>query len=477
MPNSPRFQDKFQYRLITTFLALMVSTPAFSADFEWSGLYRFELVSIDRSELSNNIESNKAYGAHHLILRPKIVAGDGFLIRGQFDIMNSMYNGSLANQVGQIWGNGKGTASDTSMEEANATRDRQAVDQLYVSKLYATIIHEFGELLVGRAPVHFGLGMTYNAGMGEFDHWYDSRDLIAYKISFGNSYLMPSIAKISEGVLHSPADDVTEYGIVFDYKDQDSGLDAGLSYTMRKSSSGNDTPTSITTGGTVTDGLDTNLLSVYGRKKSESLTWGIEFDVKGGNTGVTNSSNEMVSLSGYGVALELAYKQPSSHLGFGLLAGSASGDDPNTSSYEGFAFDRNYDVALLMFNHQLGQLDLLKTTIAGGGVSSPNTLVDVESVSNAAYFAPYFTYQWNERWGTKTSLIYGALNNTTIGAVNVESDLGLELDFQLKYKPHDGLTWLNEFAYLSPGSAFAGGTNAFEKRSIYAWFSKVAISF
>ena len=74
--------------VISTTLILLGASlflnSAFAGDIEWSGVYRFEGNYLKNSDFEGRREIS--YGLNHLVLRPKITAGDGFNIFGQFDI-------------------------------------------------------------------------------------------------------------------------------------------------------------------------------------------------------------------------------------------------------------------------------------------------------------------------------------------------------------------------------------------------------
>src|SRR5690606_19678836 len=152
--------------------AFVCGGPAYAGDLEWSGVYRIEGYHVKDSNLDSGKEKN--YGLHHLILRPKIVAADGLMIYSQLDIFNSADAAYHNSQMGQVWGSGIGTGAPTNSRDSNSLAENQEAETIEVTQLYLTYIQEFGQLLVGRAPLHFGLGITHNAGRGLFDHWYDT---------------------------------------------------------------------------------------------------------------------------------------------------------------------------------------------------------------------------------------------------------------------------------------------------------------
>src|SRR5690242_11780231 len=90
---------------LLAFASSLFCQAGYAGDFEWSGIYRIEGVHIKNSELDGGKDLD--YGLHHLSLRPKIVAGDGITINGQFELFtNSAYPNS---QLGQTFGNGIGS--------------------------------------------------------------------------------------------------------------------------------------------------------------------------------------------------------------------------------------------------------------------------------------------------------------------------------------------------------------------------------
>ena len=88
-----------------------------------------------------------------------------------------------------------------------------------------------------------------------------------------------------------------------------------------------------------------------------------------------------------------------------------------TDEYEGFVFDRNYDVAMILFNHAVGQLNVLHTEVNGttsGATGSPLQDPDVESVSNVTYLAPYFNYKYSDRWTINGVFATGQVDQTKL---------------------------------------------------------------
>ncbi len=475
------------------------------ADLDWSGFYRLEGYHINNPEISGG--DNKSYGLHHLVLKPKIVAADNLTIYSRFDIFNQESSGFASNnQMGDIWG--RGFSGQGSL---NTVSERQKAGNLEVSHLYMTYNQEFGSFIVGRAPVHFGLGMTYNAGDGIFDHWYDTRDLLGYKLVLGSFSIFPMMAKVNEGDLHK-SDDISEWLIQLQYKKPEAGLETGFFYRARQAdwaandANGGERGVNLNNelatnsveakeppsqarsvglygygSGSVVDKYAMRAMSLYLKWQMESWTLGVEASTQSGSTGIQDDiTGRSIGLSGKGLAIELEkpFESKDSKWAGRIDFGYASGDDPvTTHQYEGFIFDRNYDIAFLMFNHPLGRVDYLRTALVTGrnDLTSEVNLADVEAISNTIYFSPKVTYRMTESWLVDVGLTTGWLNEDPLNA-NTSKGLGYELDVNFKFfRPH--LVWVNSLGFFAPGQAFQGGSNSFETDLSLGFMSRVSISF
>lgn len=463
-----------------------------NADIEWSGVYRFEANMIKNSDL-NSRGKELAYGLNTLILRPKIVAGDGLTINGQFNILNNANEPN--SQMGSVWGGGVGAGTippaSTGAADSNTMSQTMKSETLAVSQLYLTFSQEYGQAIVGRAPLQFGLGMNHNAGRGLFDHWYDTRDMVGYKIIMGNLYFFPMIGKANEGSLNAN-DDLTDYMIHVQYENPESDTEMGVFYQIRKGgNSSGDAPLTATTGsvlggaGANNNGeVDTRTVNIYALRDTPRFRLGLEAAFQSGNSGVLTSANEKVTWGGFGVAGEFEYRPEESKLKYALKAGMASGDDPaTTAKFEGFVFDRNYDVGMLLFNRPLGQADFLATRVVTGDVrpagANANTSInraDVEAISNVMYFAPTIKYAFGDRWSLDNTIVAGFLATNPLVGKDVSKNLGYEWDISLNFSPRKGVMWVNQAGFLFPGDAWEGG-GQYDSSFGFGLTTKAAISF
>lgn len=471
-------------RFYTSILLLLVfkANSAFAMNLDWSGGYRFEWTQVDRPSLGVPSE-RKAYGLNYLYLSPKIVAADGFNIVSRFDILGSDETAYRNSQVGQIWGAGSTTTAATDGSQRNVNRKTQSSSSVQVSQLYLHGVQEYGSLLVGRAPLQFGLGISYNSGAGLFDHWYNNRDLVAYKFIIGNFYFMPMIGRVYDADYwqgNSIQDEIIEFG----YEAPDSGSLLGVILEKRKGSLGvNDVDATrylqAPLSGSVNGDYSSQRTNFVLGKRWSTFGFKIEGSFLQGDTGIQTTTGEFVKENSYGIASEWYYTPAESKWDLTLRAGMATGDDPGTADYEGFQYDRNYDVAFLLFNHRLGRKDFLTTNLikdqsAGRGLHNS---VDDEAIGNAMYFSPKVKYLWSDKLDLNNSLTYAQLMTNPTNAREFKKDLGWEWDIELVYKAREKVQWVNQLGILIPGDAFENGVDKYSTDTIYGFASKIAISF
>ena len=468
-------------------LSLAPMSGAIAADLSWSGFYRVEGLRVHGSEL-NSAGSDKAYMLHHLVLQPKIVAADGVTIYARFDVFNNATFGADS-QLGDFFGSGPragyGGGLDnnqtTNAGNSNVLSRTQKAGSISVTSLYAVWAHEFGSLIVGRTPMQFGLGLVHNAGNGAFDHWFSTKDIVAYKAVMGNLFVMPMIGKVSEADL-GHEDDVNDYMVQVQYDNPDTDLSLGAFFEQRIGTlNGNDVPVTGTSalGTSQTGGFKSQTWSVFVKRKLSDFTIGVEGDFVNGDTGAVYAPGANVSMNAFAVAGELAWKPEASRWSSVFKFGFVSGDDPGTRDvYEGFVFSRNYDVGFILFNHPVGQYDALRTGTSRDASVKASSQPDTESVSNAIYAAPRVDFRLKDNLSLNGTFVYAMLNNDPVAQGSTAKDLGYELDLGVTYKPYDRLVWKTQAGFLIPGGAWRGsGTLNYENRVAYGIETKAAISF
>lgn len=483
-------------------ILLTMGQGVWAADLQWAGTYRSEGIFIKNNTFDNGQNKEISYLTNHLVLMPKIVAMDGLNIYSRFDLLNNALNNNFSGQVmGNYTGNFASSTGQnyppavTTNTQSNST---QNVNQtLSVTLLYMNWVNEFGSLIVGRVPFGFGLGMKYSKGQGPFDHYVTSKDLVAYRMAIGNFTLMPGYGKVRESQLASE-DDINDYMILAEYKNPETDLEMGVFYNQRvgpqdsnSPTHGNDMPTSYFVTSSDPSASTPTAFNVYNlnlfvKKKTEYFDFGIEAGFQNGDSGIRMQSGNKVDVAGFGVAAEASYRGGS--LTMDLRAGLATGDNPDSSRFEGYFFNGNYNLAMMMFNHPMGQYDALKSTLAGSrpwATSSDTSIqalqgLDTEVVSNAIYFSPRVNWAVGERYDLSATFCYALTQQNPLPAAqgNVGNALGFEMDYGFRYHIGEKFIWETTLGFWFPGSAWTGvpSTN-FATNLSYGGTTKAAINF
>lgn len=471
----------FKFFILVVSLFFGICSPAMVLD--WSGGYRFEYTEIEKPSLSSDRTQRKAYGLNYLYLMPKLIATDGLSIHSRFEIFANQNSEHQGSQLGQLWGS---TFSTSDSSYNNTTRDNQGSSSVTASQLYMKLSQEYGTLLVGRWPYEFGLGITHNAGQGEFDHWIDTRDMVGFKFLIGQAFFMPMFGRSYD---QDPGlgNNSTEQMLQIQYDSEDTGTNIGILFERKNTSFGATTADgqwlqswrSYYNDSTATMDADYSLqrTSFFLAKDWKVFGFKLEGGFYQSQSGIRLTNNNLPRGNGYGLATEIFYKPKDSKWDLNWRMGIATGDNPNTPDFEGFQFDRNYDVAFLLFNHRVGQRDFLGTTPFKSISRNEGNSYDDESISNVIYFSPRLTYAWTDKLNWINTLTYANLQNSPYFNASGDKALGWEWDTEFAYKFRENVTWVNQFGYLMPGSAFKNGNENLGTNSTFAYASKLSLKF
>lgn len=464
-------------------MILFFQQSALGIMLDWSGNYRIEYVEIDKVEMTSG--SRKGYLLNNLVLMPHILPSDGVEIVGKVHLTENTDPRYVNSQLGFLWGNTanpNSTVPATDIDQSNALSQNRPKTALAISQLYLKIDQEWGSLVVGRAPIQFGLGITHNAGNDPFSHWYDTRDIFAYKMHIGNLFIMPSVSKQYANDFQL-GNDITNQTLHFEYKNPDTGDWLGLFYeTSRSKVTANDIPL----GKNITSGLNLTSYNIILGKDFTPFNFRIEGGFQSGYTGAVDADGKEIKLDGFAVVSEFNIHPSDSKNQWHVKAGTVSGDDLNTPSFEGYLLDRNYDVAFLLFNHALGQnADIFKTAIGHNYDAAKNQTIknsaDDEYVSNVLFVAPQWSRQLADRWNMRNTLVAARLNNTHMKVGNaieeISSDVGFEWDLGFIYKPNDSMQWKFNSGILMPGKAFKMGSADLKTSTVIGLSTAAAITF
>lgn len=178
-----------QLFVLILFCAFPFSSWPLSLD--WSGWSRVEGY-YQQSEKKHNY-----YAGYHLVLNPKVHVVDGLNLTGRLDIQPLKELPFIASdkdrQAGLIFLYG----------EQSQQRDLKFSPLfLSLSQVYMDYRSEFFKVRLGRAPYHFGLGITHSASKDPFQHWMSVYNQLDLYLEYSRFYLQPALLYREEtGVL------------------------------------------------------------------------------------------------------------------------------------------------------------------------------------------------------------------------------------------------------------------------------------
>ncbi len=244
---------------------------------------------------------------------------------------------------------------------------------LQVRRLWGELETPYGTLKVGRMPHQFGYGIYANAGDEPTQEVGDSRDRIVFDTSFGSYYVRPGIGWLVEGALDDKNDDYNEWFFVFGRKTDNQDVGFYLSYNAQKRAMNN------TANGALAN--------------SESNFWAFDFIARR-NFGTVDIGAEMLLVTGdiSNMSILAVNTLSRAEILFGALkvlaeVGYSSGTSEanlNNSELKTFAFSRDYDVSLIVFEEAIPGGSTLRNSSLGGA-DNIATAPHSGAISNAAY--------------------------------------------------------------------------------------------
>lgn len=422
------------------FLLLFIANTSFAATFSYSGDFRSEWAFFNNIDLSssrkgsvaddylatgdtNNSGSSKQYLLSRFRLRPDFIVYDDVRVKSEWYFLggtplsaSAMNNLGNANSVGWIAGGDNSTA------------------EIGISRVWLEWSSDWGVLTVGRQPFHFGLGMLYDDGSDVWDYYETTVDRVAYNLILGNMNIKLGFDFLTEGAVNYALDNTGGLLIELGYDRPYEDMTMGFLYYM-----------------TYNNGLNSYTYDVFQKKAFPSLdlSFAWEFAYQSGKTLDYNGDGTNDKLQAFGFTLE-SYWSPSK-FEMGFKTGMASGYKADAGNeYYGFNFNRNYKIAMLIFNEDIY---IGADTVHGSqGIGSDFTN------QGAFFFAPEFSYLFmDSKLKVATSLIYARVHRNNL---NASKELGIEWDINVNYEWKKDLNTFFKFASLFPGPYFRTRTTA-----------------
>lgn len=493
-------------------LFLLFAQSAYALSIDWHGYFRadsnivhnyqmdlerpgnFASDTLGGEFISGEGSKSAEYISFFARLRPVVLINDNIILNAELDL-GSPTNGFLGTDI---------PADDAN----NSFSFRRSNLDIGVSRLWLDTFTDFGTLQVGRAPLHWGLGVIFDSGDDPFDRYQSTTDVVRLVSKFGKLTLSPSIAKASVGRslgggrnntasttasasnVDNGSDDVTDVSVSLVYDDTDRDLEVGAMIYKRaglQTQTGFIFPAGATTAdSSFRNGISAKMINAYLKKKWYRLSVGVEVPYYFGNIGdynnsgnftETNSSGSNTEISAIGFASEIKLDMPSwKHK---VMLGHAPGQGPTRAlsttggrdnQFTAMFFNRNYNIANIMFNYNL----------RGFGATNPDDYTTPNSPYDSAVVnAKYISLQTGtegEQWAWYVRGIYAQANETAVAGKDVyvhsrrryefanqsqEKSLGMEVDLGGSYQWDESIRFGLDLGIWFPGDfyKFSNGTS------------------
>lgn len=484
---------KRTFSILAVAVATLVSGSAWALTLDWSGHFRADHkmvhnYQVDKSAPGYSVDTaaggeyiqgqgtkHTTFSSMYLRLKPTVLVNDNVIIRSEWHV---------GDPVAGFFGR-----NIPSVDRNNPLSTQKDGMDITASRLWLDTHTDFGTLQVGRAPMHWGLGVVFNSADGIWDRWQSTSDTIRLVSKFGNLSLMPLYAKnamgrnlagsrnpISDAVL-SGSDDVTDYGLGLRYNNPEEEIEAGILYYKRNA---NDVQNSYFYPGTAVqytggaNGMNLKLLDLYARKKWKRLEMKAEVPLFTGEVGDMNGVNKRNSYRATSVALEGSLQFDTwKHT---LKAGTAPGQGAapvgsRGETFNAFSFHRAYKLGMILFNYNLGYFGAVNPDSIPGNATATSVNPYDAAISNARYVMFASEKKW-EQWSLGGALVFAQANTSaesgkdhylhsrrrwagTAAVKDQEKSLGWEADFGTKYNWDDQIAFGADLGLLFPGKYFA----------------------
>ncbi len=500
------------FGLLSTFA--MVTGGVFGAsnasamDLDWSGQFRAEAVMLNAYAPETYVGTTAAQGGYEvqpagardarfqtlfLRLRPKLIVNDNVAIKSEW---------WLGNPVTGFYGSDYPGVTRSDERYYNSTYSGGST--VTAQRFWAEFLTDLGTFQVGRAPLHWGLGLVHNSGDGLFDRYESTGDTFKMISKFGNFSVIPSATKYDmggavggtcvggAGTCGHPTGGaaMSEYAVGLQYENKDEDFEGGVQLVRRIAGAQSESVWINNTPG----GMNLTIWDIYAKKRMGKVDFNLEAPIFNG---------DLVGrkYKAFALALELKYRA-SDTWSFEVKAGKAPGQSNTAGAgvaapdkWEMVYFHPNYRLGLLMFNYNFGNFaGNNNPTHSVGGAGDVKSIYDAP-ITNANYLM-LSTALTADKWKFTGTFVTAKANETahagdqffnsrtraysTVAATHDQgSSLGTEFDLGAALNWDEFTTFALDFGLLMQGNYFKFGNGATdnELHTIFGAVGSIGIKF
>lgn len=435
----------------------------------FSGSFRTEATSFTNLGQTTGKES-KQFILGRALLDPNLLIDDHFSIRSQWTLLTSP---QFTPNAQQALGNGQGGFLFGDVQTAS----------LNLNRAWLEWTSDFGVVRLGRVPISWGYGLTWDAGNRVWDDYQTTDDRLEYRLHLGNvigalAYTKARKLSVLDG------NDQDFYTVYLQYDNPELDVEGGIYFEKQSRTSdvagvtgnGSDSSNPFAQPGKNEPPLalsapspkNNNAIDVYLKKTTGRFTFGGEVTWLSGKAYALAGGGE-ADLNAFGALANITY----SHHKLKLFTEAvyATGDkninDSSSTSFSLLHLNRARP-GLILGRELLGQYH-------DNNVSQGNLLVYGAngSFSGLLYVRPGLRIDWSPAWASGVEVIFARKATTADGD---NANLGWELDLGTDYNVYRNFDLGVNLGFAFPGEGIplpVGG----ERKSIIAIRTTAALRF
>ena len=439
-PTPPLYSGGVLFRTTALLLTLTSVLPAQAAttEIDWSGHYRARGMLFNSLSLSADHEQSEGlsqWADHRLRLQPRFIMSDRVSLHTQIDALDLTPWGSTPEAwVDPTSGAAAPLALDQTLVAPTTDEGAATPAGVEITRAWGEIYGGVGKLSFGRMPLEWGSGILLNAGNDVDDEYGDTADRVQFTTRVGMIYLQAAYDWAYEGYLND-SDDMHNFTGALLYRTETVGI--GLHNQVRMQPS---------------EDFTAYIGDFWLRAQLGPATLEAEIAGMFGGGDLDEDTND-IQFGAVGAMLNLDVQTTT--FAFGLETGVATGDaDPDDDHIKTFAFDRDHNVGLLMFEEPLPTLasKVQNVTTEGRELDAVRT---GEGVRNAIYLRPSIGLPiLDNLWGEVSLLAAQAAKLSEEESADGKG-YGYEIDATFDYTPFEHFWLRGQAGVLLPGKYYS----------------------
>ena len=174
------------FKVLFSFTALVFSFGGKAVTVDWSGWSRGEVY------YQGDVQF---HGTFHLALKPTVQIMDGLMVSARLDTTHRKRADEFFKKSHWLTSDPEPQGGLFLLHSEKSPETEWSLFQHHValSQFYITWQGEFVRLQLGKAPYHFGLGLTYSADTPVLAHWVSHVTWLSLYLKYNRFYLQPAV--------------------------------------------------------------------------------------------------------------------------------------------------------------------------------------------------------------------------------------------------------------------------------------------